>query len=154
MDISIQSETGQLAISLDLLLLLRWLVQNEPTAIERLVQNAVKSGLGDQLTNHKNPRTFDDVVDQVDLHLCVADFFSLLESALHKNALLTEELALTGNPVMPTVSKIDLHNCDNETIALSVAKATTALKKDAKKDIQETLYKELLKNWHPRTQIH
>lgn len=148
MDISFPSETGQLAISLELLLLLRWLVQNEPEAVKKLVQQASKNGFGQQLASKKNPRNFVDIVEQLDLHLCVADFFGLLEIALHKNVVPHD----TYIPVSPTANQIDLQSCDTETIAISVAKAATALKKDTSKNAKETLCKELLKNWHPQKQ--
>jgi hypothetical protein len=154
MDISFPPENGQLAVSIELLLLLRWLVQNDPDAIKKLVQQALKNGFGEQIASKKNPRNFSDVVDQLDLHLCVADFFSLIELALHKNAIMAEELALSKSPISPTISQIDMQSCDNETVALSIAKTTHALKKGTSTNAKETLCKELLKNWHPHTEIH
>lgn len=154
MDVSFPSEAGQLAISLELLLLFRWLVQNEPEKVIKLVEQASKNGLNELLTHKKAPRNFTDVTDQIDLHLCIADFFGLLELALHKNAILAEELAMSGSPVSPTINQIDMQNCDNETVARSVQKATVALKKGTSKNAKETLCKELLKNWRPHTDIH
>lgn len=149
MDISFPSESGQLAISLELLLLLQWLVQNEPDAVKKLVRQASKNGFSEQL-GKKNPRNFTEVIEQLDLQLCVADFFSLLEAALPKKNILNNDLM----PASPTVGQIDIQSCDTETIALSVAKTATALKKDTSKNAKETLCKELLKNWHPQKEIH
>ncbi len=154
MDISFPAEAGQLAISLELLLLFRWLVENEPEKVIKLVEHASKNGFSELLASKKTPRNFADVTDQIDLHICVADFFSLLELALHRNAILAEELVISGSPVSPTINQIDMQNCDNETVALSVRRATVALKKGTSKNAKETLCKELLKNWRPHTEIH
>lgn len=151
MDISLPTENGQLVISVELLLLLQWLVQNESEGVKRLVQTASRKGLLEFLANKKTPRNFIDMMDELDLQICVSEFFTLLESSIHENEKL-ENIAAADfeSPVAPTIGQIDLNSCDHETVALSVAKTARALKKDVSKDAKETLCKELLKNWHPR----
>lgn len=151
MDISLPTENGQLVVSVELLLLLQWLVQNETEGIKKLVQNANKKGLLEFLAHKKNPHNFVDMLDEMDLQICVSEFFTLLENSLHEHEKSEDSTAIDNeNPVTPMIGQIDLTSCDNETIALSVAKTARALKKDVSKDAKETLCKELLKNWHPR----
>lgn len=150
MDISLPSETGQLAISLELLLLLQWLVKNEPESVKKLVKQASKNGFSANHTIKKNARSAVNIAEELDLHLCVSDFFGLLEAALHNIAIHEEDL----KPISSTLNQIDTNCCDNETITLSALKTTSSLKKDAEKNAKETLCKELLKNWRSHGKIH
>lgn len=144
-------EDGQFIVSNELLVFLQWLVQNEPEALKKLVKRAMKQGLG--ATIEKEKLLLSD--EQPDLHEVVTDFFSILDIVIaeaHSAWCEEKESQEAREPqfLNSATDHIDCTVCDNEIVELSVARASQALKRNTKLNAEETLYKELLKNWSPR----
>ncbi|MGC2310011.1 MAG: hypothetical protein WA432_00115 [Candidatus Babeliaceae bacterium] len=134
-------------VSLELLHLLKWLLENEPIALRKIITHALSHGLQETL---KSKHTLTAQYSSEELQQQVVEFFSLLE-ALLLEALYEDEAQQTlQRSLIPAIKYIDAQSCDQISIASSVAKATEASGKKSKEHLKEILCKELLKRWKPQ----
>lgn len=140
-------EEDQFVLSYEVLALFQWWAQQDPEALKRLVDKALKGGLGEALE-----KQHDLAPNSTELQAIVTDFFSLLELMIHEgqHSWKQEQEVAPNEPLSQTAECIDSTFCDDETVALSVAKTRAALKKNVNLNVQETLYREFLKRWTPR----
>jgi len=143
-------ENSQLTVSYELLQFLRWVVITEPEMLHALMHQAYESGFMEQIEQHHNDQHNHSPSDD-ELQRNVIDFFDLLELKLQETSMNTEdESQFTEKTFRPAVNHIDSSVCDDDIVALSVAQASSQVRLNNPQNAQETLYKELLKNWRPR----
>ncbi len=136
----------QFIVSYDLLKLLSWLIEHEPAGLEKLVNQALNNGLRDELISASDRQR---ETAGTDLQEDILNFFMLLESVLHESVQDHDTKNLLQRNRIPALVHIDTSTCDQNSIALSAAKAHAAYEKQKGAHAQEVLYKELLKRWKP-----
>lgn len=155
-------DEGQFVLSYELLRLLQWLVEHNTDTLKKLVTKAFKEGFGEELTAQRQElySTDPEILQQA-----VLDFFALLENTLEArsdaNKEITEHLCATcsneehqlvhetgSSALASAITSVDSAMYDRDALATSIARAHKAGKKQTMAIAQETLYKELLKNWH------
>ncbi len=143
---SAQPDTQQFIASYELLQLLQWLFDHEQEALKRIINRALHQGLGEHLvrTSHQQGQQSTEELQQN-----IVDFFSLLETLLHE--VIHEDTVKTvlQHTMLPAIKHLDTTLCDQTTLAMSIAKATTA----STSTKQEVLFKELLKRWKPNKKL-
>lgn len=142
-------ENSQLVVSYELLQFLRWVVTTEPESLQVLMRQSLdaKPGHG----THHSCAHDDMAPSHEELQRSVIDFFDLLENKLQEIIHAVDHDSRPGAQALsPTVNSIDSSLCDENTVALSIAHATSQLNMGTPQHAKEMLYKELLKNWRPR----
>lgn len=142
----------QFAISYEILCLLRWLVDNEPEKLKRMITRAAQRGLKEKMNEIKN---FSEKEALADAHENMIEFFSILEAMLEDT--MDEETTKTAFAyhLLPALAHIDAQVCGNNLIRESLEKIDRTRKNDQRQP-QEILLQEILKQWKPskRTEIH
>jgi len=135
----------QFVVSKELIQLLKWLVEHEPENIKKLVQQALEDGLHEDMQHH------DKEASNEEMQQSIVDFFSLLENVLHE--VYSSDSNMHTHTLFPELHHIDSHACDNNTLAVSAAKASSTLQEqDTSADsAKQALCKALIKYWNPGT---
>lgn len=139
-------------VSYELLKLFQWLLIHEQDAVKKLIVHALGQGLKYELAGtHDDTSTAMDQDNSETLEALqenIVDFFTLLEIILHES--LTEQQAnMHIQTMIPAINHIDINECDFNSVALSVEKATAAVRNKTGENPKEVLCKELLKRWKP-----
>jgi len=142
---------NQFTISHELLTLLQWLASQEENALKKIIQHALTHGLKQKL-HQSTAATENNLADTI--QYSIVEFFSLLEALLLES--IDEQTVQNAieHKLMPAIDRIDPNVCDDETIRISIEKATAKLGDgQGKGDAQELLFKELLKQWRPSKKV-
>lgn len=140
-------ESGQLTISHELLLLLRWLVTHDEEKLKKIINKALSNGLQRELQHVDSIKA--DAETEQEMHYSVTDFFALMEILLAEgmNQQLTNEAKQQN--LMTTLEHIDSTICDDETVRMSLEKATVKIADNPHDNPKDVLYTEILKRWKP-----
>jgi primosomal protein N' len=139
------SSVDQCVLSHELVELMDWIVKHHAQDIKRIVTQALGQGLAQRLKKSKNMRDLDQAQGSI------LDFFELMESTLANVSEDLEMNRVVDRVMMPQLNHIDIKACDPETVHATAAVVRAKLKRSTKKNAQELLYEELLKQWKPRT---
>lgn len=134
--------TDQVVITLELLALLRHIVDNHALALRSFitqVQRTQKRTSSDQTKN--------DDLEQA--QSSIIEFLTLMESLAYEVNREQQATHQMQQVLMPSINRIDTSACDDDTVQASVERATDQLNHDPAKNPQELLFKELLKRWKP-----
>lgn len=136
-------------VSYELLKLLQWLLIHEQDALKKLIVTSLGKGLDYELADTHDGTNQQENESIEELQENIVDFFTLLEMLLHET--LTEQNANTQiqKTMIPAINHIDTTACDLTSVALSVEKATAAVRNKTGENPKEVLCKELLKRWKP-----
>jgi hypothetical protein len=137
-------------LSLELLNLLKWLLEHEPSALKKIITTALRNGLQDTI-NKKDTLTTHCSSEELQHH--VVEFFSLLEALLLESLYEDETEQALQRTLIPAIKYIDAQTCDQLSIASSIAKATASYGAKSQKNLKEILCKELLKRWKPEKKV-
>ncbi len=137
---------SQFVLSYELLILLRWLIDHDENKIKKIIGNALKSGLQEELQLLDNT---EDVAELNELQHSITDFLSILESLLIETTSEHIKEKARQQKLLPSVDKIDTTLCDDTTVRFSLEKATSELANNPDANPKELLFKELLKRWQP-----
>lgn len=139
-------ENSQLTLSYELLHLIRWLVENEPEQLKKIIETALDSGLKEDFKQsyHSDQEKVTD-----SMHYNIIDFLSLLESLLHEAINEHRVKNVLKKNLMPAIDNIDATECDTYMVQESVEKASNQFEQDPRKNAQDLLFRELLKSWNP-----
>jgi hypothetical protein len=140
------SSDAHFLISLELLQLLKWILEHEPTTLKTIITHALENGLHENIKN-KNSLTTHCSAEELQNH--VVEFFSLLEALLLESLYEDEAQITLQRSLIPAIKCIDTQTCDQVSIASSVAKATHTYANKSQAHLKEILCKELLKRWKP-----
>lgn len=142
----------QFAISYEILCLLRWLVDNEPEKIKKMISRAANRGLKEKMNHIQNLSEKEALADA---HENMIEFFSTLEAMLEDT--IDEQTTKTAFAyhLLPALAHIDSQACGNNLIRESLDKIDRKRNNDHQKP-QDILLQEILKQWKPskRTEIH
>ncbi len=135
----------QFSLSYELLYLLQWMVEHEYETFKKIITRALK----DTARQRGKPMLPKDRPGDEEAHYSIIDFFTLLDTALM--AVLNEDTAQQSlqKALLPALDKIDMHMCDNTTVAFAAANALSKFERNPRSNPEELLYKELLKRWKP-----
>ena len=133
-----------LSLSLELLLLIDWLLKNDETKLKALIEDAIRNGFLDELdqvdTLEKNPTELND------LHSAIIEFLMLMEDLLLETLEEKELDYKTKEKLDATLQKINpANNLDIRAAWQSIQKTKTQ-----KSDTQQMLFTQMLKNWKPK----
>lgn len=148
------------SLSLELVLLMGWLLKHEKKSLQKLVTKSLKAGLVKEIG-------LIDTFSQEELLDIDSDFSqelhnSILDFLMHLEDVLLDELE-TREPkekqsFSTTIQKINKQKLDNKTLLVSLKHTNNQIddmkkKKSSKKQdkLNEILFSELLKNWMPNT---
>ncbi|HSW73995.1 MAG TPA: hypothetical protein VLG71_02470 [Candidatus Limnocylindria bacterium] len=141
------SHDNQFILSYELLTLLQWMVIHESPKLKRMIAKAMRSGLKQEIERSLHVQHQRQTAE--DAQYNVVEFFGMLEALLAETINeQTVQIAMEKN-LMPAIDQIDGSVCDDDTIRLSVEKATAALSQKPSANPQDTLFEELLKHWKP-----
>lgn len=144
------NDSNQFVVSYELLQLFRWLFEHEQETLKKVMARALKNGLQEQLYSHLKSAEAESTEE---LQQSIVDFFALLETLLYELINENEVKRIMQRNILPAIDHIDAAACDNSTVALSIAKATSLCENDPRKDPKEILFKELLKRWKPAKKL-
>jgi hypothetical protein len=135
---------NQFELTLELLQLLRWLAHNERNALKKIIAKALKHGLKYRIREPEH-----DALIQDTLHNGVVDFFNTVDDLLVELLADHEAENKILQQLIPTVKQLDAAVCDDETVQSSIENTALKLEHHPEQNPQDTLYKELLKQWKP-----
>ncbi len=137
---------SQFVLSYELLILLRWLIDHDENKIKKIMGNALKSGLQEELQLLDNT---ENVAELNELQHSITDFLGMLESLLIETTGEHIKEKARQQKLLPSVDRIDTTLCDDTTVRFSLEKATSELAANPDANPKELLFKELLKRWQP-----
>lgn len=137
-----------ISISIELLILLDWLINKDKGSLDNIVENALESGLYQKLdmaTDINNPELLEL------LYPTVIDFLLLLENSLAQKLVTKQNQTLNSREILPVLRKLNLKDINLDTLYLSTSQANKKLKnhKVSLENTQRTLFEQILKNWKP-----
>lgn len=141
-----QKLADQLVLSYELLQLLEWLIENEAESLKKIVKRALSKGLTKKLKAH-------DAINTSTIQGNVIDFLELMEILLYEANHEVNVSDVIRKNLMPAIDHIDTSNFNAATVESSAAIASTKKEKNPKEDVQELLFKELLKRWKPKKKL-
>ena len=145
-------DNNHLIVSYELLQLLRWIMTSEPEAIKIILHHAIQNGFLEHLTRTRSEQT--NQQSNEELQQTVIEFFEMLEIELQEAAMNAHgEIPANQKSLVPAIQHVDSCLCDEETLAFSVAQATSQLTSQTPQQAKEMLCKELIKNWRPRSHL-
>lgn len=137
------NENTQFELSYEFLALLKWLVENEPENLKKIISRAVRHEFMRDVAGSRSANA--DFVQT-----SIVDFLELLDTLLlevsHEQRI---KKAVEYN-LMPAMEQIDVKSCDKNTLQTSLDKATAAFEAFPEKDPKDLLCAELLKRWKPQ----
>lgn len=138
----------QFTISYELLELLRWLCEYEPEKVRKIVHHALENGLQEKIDSRQTDQSQQNGEE---LQQMIMEFFSVLEAFLYESmhSHEAEETSSSQHKISSTINKIDVTQCDANTVSMSIAKATSTIESNEEKNPKDVLYKELLRQWSP-----
>lgn len=143
----LMSGNTPLAISHEVLMLLRWLVEHHAEELTKLTRRALYDGLHDTLLHMYQGEQIHSIEEA---YADATHFFKLIEEILIKE--LDEHRAYQSQAknLQETVNRIDSTLCDVRIVQSSIAQTSAHIKKNPDNSPKELLYKELLRQWRPR----
>jgi hypothetical protein len=149
------------SLSLELILLMNWLLKNNKTKVKEVINDAIKDGLSDELTQIEDYEI--NLNDEKFLHNTILDFLFYLEDSLVE--CLEEKTGdnSSGEKLKPTLQKLNPGSIDLQTIWQSMQETKKQMKQQRKNkaiaqneqkpssnEIKNRLLTQLLKNWKPK----
>lgn len=168
------NENEYCLVSKELLVFLKWICENEPEIITKIVSKAWKKGFKEVLENVKS-----DELNQTDLQESVFDFFSIMETCIekYKKNSTKKILNLISEKIDPTViASLNLNEEETEALVNAFGKTKEIFYKDKNfldeseeiltesenkelienqvlKSNKDLFLQEFLKNWEPKDKI-
>ena len=132
-----------LSLSLELLLLIDWILKNEPTKLKLLIEDALQNGFLDEIDQIEDIEK--DSTQVNDLHSAIIDFLMLMEDLLLETLEEKDSDIKAKEKLDATLQKINPASMDFKTVWHSLQQ-----NKDKKADVEKTIFTQLLKNWKPK----
>ncbi len=138
-------EDKNLTVSYELLYLLQWLLENEPTKLKKIIQSSLANGLNEKIKDSIQEST----ISPEEMQYSIIDFLVCMESLLHESIHEERLQKILEKKMMPALDNIDGQECDQATVDFSVEKASSKFETNPNENPQEILFQELLKCWKP-----
>lgn len=141
-----RDNSTQLALSYELLHLLKWLEQHEVEKLQKIIFKAVSRGLHDEIQKtsaHINHAILEE------MHHGIIDFFELMDNLLTDAISTHLEKKAREKKLLPTLDHVDASLLDHETVRTTIENTTKQLDAHPHINAKEQLCKELLKQWKP-----
>ena len=134
------------SLSLELIYLMNWLLKNEKHKLKKIIDESIKSGLGQEIDQIEDLEEETGDIDY--LHNSILDFLFFLEDNLLESLETKDFDFIAKERLKPTLQKINSQKIDLKTLWLSIQQAK--IKSTRKKDLKKTLLSQLIKNWSPK----
>lgn len=144
------NQNQQFVISYELLCLLRWLLENDVERLKKMVSRGLASGLKDDIKYFEqlgDVSADPGMVEEV--QHSIIEFFHMLETLLAESIKEQAMQRAVEKNLMPTIDHIDSTLCDDATVRSSMEKTVAKSESHPHANVQNMLYKELLKRWKP-----
>lgn len=151
--------SSSFSLSLELVLLMSWLLKNEKETLDKLIKKALKGGLEKEIDlidtfTQQELLEMDSDFSQ-ELHNSILDFLMYLEDML-LDGLDAKEHDSDKKELSPALQKISKQKIDSKTVLLSLKHTNNQMSqakkdKNSTKNVNELLFSEILKNWIPKT---
>ncbi len=142
-------DAAQTVISAELLATLEWLVVQETSLFQEVLEQAFQNGLQEKLQEiQQQPSS-----ETTDLLGSMTLFLDHVEDLLNKLSMQNQPITLdkkTPSSVAKAIETIDCSTCDASVISDSIAKTNRALQRNSKENARKLFFKEFLKNWKPK----
>ncbi len=138
-------EDKNLTVSYELLYLLQWLLENEPTKLKKIIQSSLSNGLHEKIKDSVQ----DSTITPEEMQYSIIDFLVCMESLLHESIHEERLQKILEKKMMPALDNIDGQECDQATVDFSVEKASSKFETNPNENPQDILFQELLKYWKP-----
>lgn len=148
----LNTETTQLTVSYELLLLLNWIITHEKDRFKKIIHKSLKTGLLVELEKTNRMNEANNALAHR-LQGNVIDFFNLLELLLHDAVSETLEKTASQNKLMETIDHIDATVCDTDTVRSSIQEISATLNENPTANAKEMLLKEVLRRWKPTNKL-
>jgi len=153
------NENEYCLISKELLLLLKWICENEPEMIDKIVSKSFKKGFKYNFNEFLN-----EDLNQVDLQEAVFDFFSIMELSMKKNnednvkKIINIISDNSDNKNSETITNLKFQEEDvkNLVFALNKIEEKNFNEKINDKNInlnKDLFFQEFLNNWEPKNKV-
>jgi len=136
----------QFVLSYELLVLLRWLVDQHEETLKNIVEHALSTGLHEELQKIEHT---EDVPYLHEIQHSISDFLTTLESILIEAEAARMRQKTQYKDLAPALDKIDATICDQAIVDVSIEEATSKLENNPKANPKELVFKELLRHWKP-----
>lgn len=139
----------QFELSIELLYLLYWLIEHDPTSLKKLVDHAVKHNFKSEVEALLKSHSDDINASFEELQGSVGEFLHFADALLFESMQEHTMKQAVQKKLLPALEHIDSSICDQEIVADSVERATHNLNESNQDNTQELVLKELLKQWQP-----
>ena len=136
----------QFTLSFEFLYVLKWLSENYPNKLQKIIQEALETGLSSKLLLIKNnPKS----CDNNSLQNGIIQFLELLESIYFKVS--NEQLNNKAfeKDLIPKINQIDPNSCNETSIYTTVENTIKKATQEKSKNPKAILFTELLNQWKP-----
>ena len=138
---------SHLALSYQLLSLLKWLVENDNGTLKMIMEDALQQGA---LENFKKCNFHNEDPQAIlDMQDTIIDFFGLLETYLQETINDRAHQKIKAKSLMPTLEHIDATLYDNDSLQTTVESTASRIDKNPHKNPKQLLYETLLEQWEP-----
>ncbi len=148
------------SLSLELILLMNWLLKNDKTKFKALINDAMKDGLSGELEQIEDYEI--NLNDADFLHNTILDFLFFMEDTLVECLEEKDSDNHSGEKLKPTLQKLNPGSIDLKTIWQSMLETKRQLKQEKDKQVAQNAQKnpgnemknmlltKILKNWNPK----
>ena len=140
-------QENQLIVSAELLYLLQWIVDNESSAIKKIIARSLKKGLKKQLLEVRQKK--ENNIPAEDIHNSIVEFLGSLEILLSESMDEDSTKRVLQKLMVPSIENIDSSICNNDVVSYSLEEASSKVEEDPNLNPKDVLFKEILKNWNP-----
>jgi hypothetical protein len=141
------AENTQVALSREVLMLLRWLVEHHADEIKKLTKRALHNGLHDELLAEHYAEQAAPIEET---YTDIAYFFGMIEAILIKELDEHSLYKTHAKNLQPIIDRIDSALCDAHIVQASIQHTNAKNAKHAEANPRDALFKEILRQWRPR----
>ncbi len=150
--------SNNFSLSLELVLLMNWLLKHEKRKIKNLIDKTLDKGFYEELDDIDKYEQ-DDLDSISELHISILDFLIFMEDTLLETLDKRDTQDISKEKLQPTIQKINTQNVDLQTVWLSTQQAQSKIRRENRKeknktqnkeDVKKVLLSQLLKNWKPK----
>jgi hypothetical protein len=136
-------------VSHELIILLQWLIDHEQESLKKIIARGLQQGLDLELGPVQATEQQQTALNNEELQQHVVDFFALLDTLIYETRNEDEVNTALQRSMIPAIRHIDMHQCDTQSLTVSIEKATQAAE-NHKGDPKDVLCRELLRRWKPQ----
>lgn len=146
------THAGQLVVSKELALLLRWLMEHNSEGIKKIIKKALAQGAAHDIMSYSiQAETALTQEACQEINQQIGDFFIILEALLHES--LDEHIKqhAKSKDLHSTIEHLDVGHYAHSAVHTSIERVSKKVTENPSINPKEQLFEELLKHWKPYT---